>query len=110
MGGDGSERRPEAPWGAWLRVQQGFYEGLEIPVGRDRVIIGRGQGADVVLAESTMSRAHAAFLCEDEGLFVEDLGSTNGTLLNGQSAKRRALRDGDELRLGRLQLRVCLPG
>ena len=46
----------------------------------------------------------------DEGFFVQDLGSTNGTLLNGARTQRAALSDGDELQMGKLHLRVGLPG
>ena len=99
------------PAGAWIRVLQGFYEGLELAIDRSWWVIGRGRGADAVLAEPTISRAHAAIGFEaGEGFFVQDLGSTNGTLLNGGRTQRAVLADGDEIRMGRLQLRVGLPG
>ncbi len=105
--------RPDAPvpTGAFVLVLQGFYEGLELPVDRAWWVIGRGRGADAVLAEPTISRAHAAIGFQPgEGFFVQDLGSTNGTLLNGVRAERKALTDGDQIQMGRLQLRVGLPG
>jgi pSer/pThr/pTyr-binding forkhead associated (FHA) protein len=99
------------PPGAWIRVLQGFYEGLELAIDRAWWVIGRGRGADAVLAEPTISRAHAAIGFQPaEGFFVQDLGSTNGTLLNGARTQRAALADGDEIRMGKLQLRVGLPG
>jgi pSer/pThr/pTyr-binding forkhead associated (FHA) protein len=107
------EERPAGgpvPPGATVRVLNGFYEGLELPIDRDWVVVGRGRGADVVLAEPTISRAHAAIGCEKASFFVQDLGSTNGTLLNGARCQRAALESGDEIRMGRLQLRVKLPG
>ncbi|MEN8183473.1 MAG: FHA domain-containing protein, partial [Myxococcota bacterium] len=58
------------PPGAAVRILAGFYEGLEIPLDRDRLVIGRGKGADVMIAEPTMSRAHAAIACEDQAFFV----------------------------------------
>lgn len=91
---------------ALLCVQRGFFEGLEVPIDGSRLVIGRGLGADFVIAESTMSRRHAAVGRDGDGLYVEDLGSTNGTLVNGRPQQRAALRDGDEVRLGRLHLRV----
>ncbi|MEN8185478.1 MAG: FHA domain-containing protein, partial [Myxococcota bacterium] len=97
------------PPGAAVRILAGFYEGLEIPLDRDRLVIGRGKGADVMIAEPTMSRAHAAIACEDQAFFVQDLGSTNGTLVNGGREDRAVLRDGDEIQLGKLRLRVRLP-
>jgi pSer/pThr/pTyr-binding forkhead associated (FHA) protein len=99
------------PAGAWIRVLQGFYEGLELAIDRAWWVIGRGRAADAVLAEPTISRAHAAIGFQPgEGFFVQDLGSTNGTLLNGARTQRALLTDGDEIRMGKLQLRVGLPG
>ena len=83
------------PSGAAVRVMQGFYEGLEMPVDRDWVVIGRGRGADIVVAEPTMSRAHAAIGFDGKRFFVQDLGSTNGTKLNGERAERAELTHGD---------------
>jgi pSer/pThr/pTyr-binding forkhead associated (FHA) protein len=98
-----------APCGAAIRVLDGFYEGLEIPVDRDRLVIGRGRGVDLMIAEPTISRAHVALGREGGGIFVRDLGSTNGTLVNGSRCERAPLRDGDEIQLGKLRLRVRLP-
>ena len=99
--------RPAPPRrSAALRVMQGFFEGLDIPIDRERLVIGRGQGADVVIAESTMSRRHAAFGYGELGFFVEDLGSTNGTTVNGRDQTKAQLRDGDEIRLGKLRLKI----
>jgi pSer/pThr/pTyr-binding forkhead associated (FHA) protein len=106
------ERKPVAPVpsGASIEVLQGFYEGLELPIDRDWYVIGRGRSADAVLADATISRAHAAIGYEPgSGFFVQDLGSTNGTLLNGERQKRGALRDGDTIQIGKLALRVSLP-
>ena len=98
------------PPGTSICVLQGFYEGLEVPVDRDWMVIGRGRGADVVLAERTISRAHAAIGFEEDTYFVQDLGSTNGTLVNGTREEKRALTDGDEIQMGKLILRIKLPG
>jgi pSer/pThr/pTyr-binding forkhead associated (FHA) protein len=98
------------PGGAFVRVMKGFYEGLEVPLDRDWMVIGRGRTADVVLAEATISRAHAAIGWDSEGFFMQDLGSTNGTKLNGQRSARARLKDGDDLQLGKLQLRIVMRG
>jgi len=95
------------PTGASIRVMRGFYEGLEIAVDRDWLVIGRGRTADFVLSEPTISRAHAAIGYEEGAFFVQDLGSTNGTGVNGESEPRKLLADGDELQLGRLLLRFA---
>jgi pSer/pThr/pTyr-binding forkhead associated (FHA) protein len=104
------EKKSEGPVpaGASVVVLEGFYEGLEVPVDRSWVVIGRGRGADVVIAEPTISRAHAA-IGHDRGFFIQDLGSTNGTWVNGSREKKAPLKDGDEIQMGKLRLRVSLP-
>ena len=94
-----------APPGASIRVLGGFYEGLEVSVDRDWLVIGRGRSADLVIAEPTISRSHAAVGWDGESFFVQDLGSTNGTRVNGSRESRKPLGDGDDVQLGRLQLR-----
>ena len=104
-----AEPRPRIPAGARAVVQQGFYEGLELPIDAAWLVIGRGASADWCLAELTLSRSHAAFGWDGERFFVEDLGSTNGTFVNGERSARVRLRDGDEVQIGRLRLRVAIP-
>ena len=110
-GSDVEKREPAGPPppGAFVRVTLGFYEGLEVPVDREWMVIGRGRSADLVIAESTISRSHAAVGFDAEGYFVQDLGSTNGTRVNGRRESHVRLADGDELQLGKLQFRVGLP-
>ncbi len=91
---------------ATLRIESGFYEGLEWELDRPSTVIGRGRNADLVLNEATISRAHALFGYDGADAFVQDLGSTNGTLVNGAREHRRPLAHGDELRMGKLVLRV----
>ena len=106
---DSGELAGPVPSGGAIRVLAGFYEGLEVPVDRDWVVIGRGRGADVVISEATMSRSHAAIGYDGEHFFVQDLGSTNGTRVNGKRAQKAPIKSGDDLQLGKLQLRVELP-
>jgi pSer/pThr/pTyr-binding forkhead associated (FHA) protein len=104
-----SEPAGPVPAGGSVRVLRGFYEGLEMSVDRDWVVIGRGRGADLVIAEPTMSRAHAAIGFDGERFFVQDLGSTNGTRVNGSREQKAVLKNGDEVQLGKLALEVNLP-
>jgi pSer/pThr/pTyr-binding forkhead associated (FHA) protein len=90
----------------FVRVESGFYEGMEWPLDRASTVIGRGRTADLVLSEATISRAHALLGFKGDQPFVQDLGSTNGTLVNGAREQQAFLRDGDELRMGRLVLRI----
>jgi pSer/pThr/pTyr-binding forkhead associated (FHA) protein len=104
-----SEPAGPVPSGGSIRVLRGFYEGLEMSVDRDWMVIGRGRGADIVIAEPTMSRAHAAIGFDGSRFFVEDLGSTNGTRVNGNREQKSALRNGDKVHLGKLAITVNLP-
>lgn len=98
------------PSGARVQVTHGFYEGLELLVDRDWFVIGRGRGADAIVPEPTISRAHAAIGWQaEEGFFVQDLGSTNGTMVNGSREKHQVLATGDEIQMGKLRLRIQLP-
>jgi pSer/pThr/pTyr-binding forkhead associated (FHA) protein len=97
------------PPGARVCVLRGFYEGLELEIDQPWLVIGRGSGADWMLAELTLSRAHAAFGWDGESFFVEDLGSTNGTFVNGVRTTRARLREGDEVAIGKLALRLQIP-
>jgi pSer/pThr/pTyr-binding forkhead associated (FHA) protein len=90
-------------------VRTGFYAGLEVPIDRARIVIGRGRMADLALAEATISRAHAAIGFDDEGFFVEDLESTNGTRVNGTRIRKQRLKDKDEIQMGKLVIGVSLP-
>lgn len=112
MSGDATRENEPAgpvPSGGSIRVLRGFYEGLEMSVDRDWMVIGRGRSADIVIAEPTMSRAHAAIGFDGKRFFVEDLGSTNGTRVNGTREKKSSLENGDEVQLGKLAITVNLP-
>lgn len=62
--------------------------------------IGRDTAADVQLDDDSVSRIHCRLLPEDDDWVVEDLGSTNGTYVAGEPVTRRALRDGDLVKVG----------
>ena len=65
------------------------------------MLLGRGRDADVRLTNRRASRRHARIRVNPEGsAVVEDLGSTNGTFLNGKPVRRYLLKDGDKLSLG----------
>ena len=98
------------PSGASATVLSGFYEGLEVELNRSRTVIGRGRKADLALAEATISRAHAVIVFDGADFFVEDLGGTNGTLVNGERVTKRPLVSQDEIQMGTLRMGVTLPG
>ena len=64
--------------------------------------IGRGTGADFIVDAALVSRIHCRLTAEvSDRLVVEDLDSTNGTIVNGQKTDRAILRDGDTVTIGR---------
>jgi hypothetical protein len=70
----------------------------------DRMVVGRLNSCDICIADANTSRQHAAFVSEGAGWVVEDLGSTNGTLVNGERIERLRLRDGDVIVVGITEL------
>jgi hypothetical protein len=76
----------------------------KISITRAPVVIGRMSSNDVVLADSNVSRRHAELRRDGEHWVLVDLGSTNGTLVNGKLAKEHSLSDGDRLSFGTSEL------
>jgi Protein of unknown function (DUF3662)/FHA domain len=70
----------------------------ELTTGRN--VIGRGTEADIRLPDTGVSRKHVDVVLDGGTATVEDLGSTNGTLVNGRRVSRQALADGDVIRIG----------
>ncbi|MBA2381080.1 MAG: FHA domain-containing protein [Chloroflexi bacterium] len=77
---------------------------------RGDVTIGRGAGCDIVIDDPAISRSHARLRASPSGLVIEDLGSRNGTLVNGESVARCDLRPGDAVVLGSHSFEVIAPG
>ena len=67
--------------------------------------IGRSDESEIVLLDPSVSRVHAVVEVGAGEAVVRDLGSTNGTFLNGRRIEREQLRDGDELRFGNTRMR-----
>jgi len=76
---------------------------------KDVTLVGRKKGlCDVLLAHTSVSKLHCAIAKTDGLLFFRDLGSTNGTKVNGQKVVRGALLPGDELCFASAKFRVYL--
>ena len=71
--------------------------------------IGRGKGNDLVIDEPRSSRKHCRILATPHGHFFEDLGSRNGTLVNGAKTKKSALSEGDTIEIGKTRLHFGEP-
>lgn len=84
-----------------LRFISGKYQGGELLLPRDReIVMGRSSELDMVLVEDMVSRRHAKLSVEGEDIYIQDLGSTNGTFVNGEKIKKSKLNEGDRILVG----------
>lgn len=77
----------------------------DVQLNRERTTIGRRPHNDLVIDNLAVSGDHAAILRGPAGSFLEDLGSTNGTFLNGRAVQRAPLQHQDSIDIGRYRLR-----
>src|SRR5580704_16348223 len=90
-----------------LRFISGKYQGGEFPIATDKqILIGRSSDLDMVLVEDMVSRKHARISMQGDQIWIEDLGSTNGTFVNGEKIKRARLKEGDRVLIGTSILKV----
>jgi signal transduction histidine kinase len=73
------------------------------------LVVGRAPTCELAINDPRLSRRHARFFLEEGDLHVEDLGSPNGTLVNGQRIGRARLRAGDSIIVGKTELKVASP-
>ncbi len=92
---------------ASLRASAGFGRSSAAPLllvldraAGERLLVGRDPTCDVVVADLTVSRRHAQLTFRDGAWILQDLGSRNGTAVNGERVGRTALRSGDVVELG----------
>src|SRR5258708_29555391 len=71
---------------ALLKILTGDQTGRTVELRGDTIVVGRHPGCDIRVPDETVSRRHARIIVEDSGYFIEDLGSRNGTYLNGRRA------------------------
>ena len=95
--------------GVWtVSVVQGPAElrGVTLPI-NGPVVIGRSPGADIVIGDDFVSGKHARLSPAGDGAVIEDLSSTNGTLLNGgRVSGAQSLQVGDAIDIGTVKLKV----
>ena len=90
-----------------LIVETGPQAGLTYVLAAGDTLVGRGSDCDIFLGDVTVSRHHAQFSADQESLLVRDLGSTNGTYVNGSWIDAFALSAGDEIIIGKFHLVVA---
>ena len=78
--------------------------GESFPLERDRMTIGRRPDSDVFLDDVTVSRDHALLVRRGGDLYLDDLGSLNGSYVNRRRIESHRLDDGDELQIGKYKL------
>jgi pSer/pThr/pTyr-binding forkhead associated (FHA) protein len=98
----GAPEAPEAP----PPLATVTIDGRVVPLAADRIVIGRSRECDVRIDDGNVSRRHAELARDgDSGWAVVDLGSTNGTEVNGRRiTKRTPLDDGDRIVIGGTEL------
>lgn len=90
-----------------LIVVSGKSAGRAIAVKRSRFLIGRADECDIRPLSEEVSRRHCGIVVGPDSVWVEDLGSRNGTFVNGERiAERTQVADGDAVRVGSLELRI----
>jgi hypothetical protein len=91
--------------GAALVIRAGGGRaGESFPIDGEKVSIGRTPDAGVFLDDVTVSRNHALIVRRRDGLYIDDLGSLNGTYVNRQRIESHKLTDGDEIQIGKYKL------
>src|SRR5688572_596536 len=91
-----------------LVVLAGAKQGLEIPLKKDKFLIGRAKECSLRAGSEAISRRHCAILRKSGRCTVRDLGSRNGTYVNDiRITEEVALSAGDELRIGPLKFRIA---
>lgn len=99
------------PKGSALLIStHGQFSGSRFLLDADITTAGRHPDADIFLDDVTVSRRHVEIMRTDGDFEVRDLGSMNGTYLNGEIVDRAKLKDGDELRIGKFRLTFFIGG
>ena len=99
-----AERAPPGAMAILVIRSGGGRAGESFHLSGERMTIGRSPDAEVFLDDVTVSRNHALLVRRGDGLFIDDLGSLNGTYVNRQRIESHKLVDGDELQIGKYKL------
>jgi pSer/pThr/pTyr-binding forkhead associated (FHA) protein len=82
----------------------------EVPIAKDRTTVGRRSHNDLTIDNLAVSGEHCVLVRSGDDVYLEDLGSTNGTTVNGQPIKRHLLLGGDLIEIGKYHLRFVATG
>ncbi len=89
-----------------LEIAHGPDEGQKFKVRGGRMVIGRGEGCDLRLSDGSASRRHAELVVGPRGAVLRDLGSGNGTQVNGEKVAEVPVQHGDQIYIGQTVLQV----
>ena len=90
-----------------MRVKTGLEEGELYPLFDNReMTLGRNPTNNIFIRDKNVSREHCQVVVTEEGCFLTDLQSTNGTFVNGERANEYHLKTGDEVRIGTTLLQI----
>jgi len=105
----GSPPGEAAQWA--LRFISGKYQGGEFPLRPHReIVVGRSSELDMVLVEDMVSRKHAKIITDETTVTIQDLGSTNGTFVNGEKVRTSEIKDGDRILIGTSIIKLVTMG
>jgi two-component system, NtrC family, response regulator GlrR len=93
-----------------VEVVRGPDAGKELAASSERIVIGTHRTADLVLTDRTVSRFHVELVMEGDSVLLRDLGSSNGTLLDGIELEQGRLRGPTIVQLGQSELRIDVQG
>ena len=93
---------------AYRLVSDGGDQSFELPAGK-RLVVGRGLSSDIALYDPTISRRHAELTAGADGVLVKDLGSSNGTFVNGARVTTGRLQPEDAVTFGRVMFHLKAP-
>ena len=96
---------------ASLLLSTGSLAGTRFLLDRPLVTIGRAEDNDVQLDDEMVSKNHCRIITQGDNYLIEDLASSNGTIVNGRQVNTHMLQDGDKLYLGQttLMFRKAVP-
>ncbi|HSW42277.1 MAG TPA: FHA domain-containing protein, partial [Patescibacteria group bacterium] len=101
---------PAVPAGAVLRVVEPGHPARDIALEGRPLTIGRATDVELVLADPLVSRRHARLSSRAGRLVVGDLGSTNGTRVNGEFVREAVVGPGDQIEIGATRLEIIVDG
>jgi len=87
-----------------LNVLDNNGRSYNLPIGEEKITIGRHEDNSLILSDKTVSRHHAEIAKKEEGYLLTDLASGNGTTVNGREIQSVLLKHNDKIRIGRTNL------